>query len=76
MGNRRCLQQCQRSNLSKVRVVISIFKPFCSAWTNENVSTPLQHRIRVFRNSSVQHVDVGTKLSDVDSGIYTKARCS
>jgi hypothetical protein len=55
-----------------VRVVISIFKPFCSAWTNENLSTPLQHRIRVLRNSSVQHVDRSTKLSDVTVAFIQK----
>jgi hypothetical protein len=53
-------------------VGISIFKPFCSARTNENVSTPLQHGIRVLRNSSVQHVDRGKKPSDVTEAFIQK----
>jgi len=55
-----------------VRVVISIFKPFSSAWTNENVSTPLQHGIRVLRNSSIQHMDRGTKLLEVTVAFIQK----
>ena len=48
-----------------MRVVISIFKSFCSAWTNE-------HGIRVLGNSSVQHVDRSTKLSDVTVAFIQK----
>lgn len=53
-------------------MVISIFKPFSAAWTNENVSTPLQHGIRALRNSSVQHVDRGTKLLEVTVAFIQK----
>ena len=36
-----CSSAREAVNLSKVRMVIGIFKPFNSAWTNGNVSTPL-----------------------------------
>ena len=53
-------------------MVISIFQPFCSAWTNENVPAPLQHGRRVLRKSSVQHVDRSTKLSKVTVAFIQK----